>query len=213
MQSGHVSPCRHAAPQLPHHLVAGQLAPGQALPHQPAQLKRALARQSHQPALVFDCAAQVLAERGKPLFAAQLIERSCQRYRCDVMHPAERIEVRDRVTVQPCLAGLQQKVLEGVLQGRGEQLQVLLVDGLAIRQSRLLAHLADAPLCCRAVVLRPLLVLALSCKLLVFQLQVDLQVACRGTSRVAGILHIRRTAVHRPRSQLATCSTGVWSIF
>ena len=102
--------------------MAGQLAPGQALPHQPAQFERALACQSHQPALVFDRTAQVLAERGKPLLAAELIERRRQRHRCDVMHPFEQVEVRNGVSVGPCLAWVKHEVLKRALQGRGQQL-------------------------------------------------------------------------------------------
>ena len=102
--------------------MAGQLAPAQALTHQPAHLERALPVESHQPALVFDCLAQVLAEGGQPLLSAELIQRCGQCNRCDVVHPLERIEVRDGITIGPRLAGVQQVVLKRVLKGRGERL-------------------------------------------------------------------------------------------
>ena len=82
------------------------------------------------------------------------------------MHPVERVEVRDGVTVGPGLARCQQEILKGVLQGRGQCLQLLFVYGLAIRQRGLLAHFAYAPLRCRAVVLCSGFVFALACALL-----------------------------------------------
>ena len=99
--------------------MAGQFFAACALPHHPPHLQRALALQPHQPALVFHCFAKVLAERGQPLLAAQLIKRCRQGNSCDVMHPFERVEVRNGITVRPCLVWCQQVILKRAFQGRG----------------------------------------------------------------------------------------------
>ena len=38
------------------------------------------------------------------------------------MHPFEQVEVRDGVSVGPCLAWVEHEVLKRALQGRGQQL-------------------------------------------------------------------------------------------
>ena len=118
LQPGHVVPRHGRAAQLSHDFLAGDLAAAHAMPHQPAQLQGALALQPGEPGLVLHRLAQVLAERGHPLLAAELIQRCHQGNCSNVMHALEGVEVGHGRGVSPGLVRGQQEVLKRPLQRR-----------------------------------------------------------------------------------------------